>query len=483
MKGQTIMRMRKKAYDNAIQSISRLTVMNYEPANGELNNIHQRLTNGRKEFEQAVTGTMDAIIQMSAMDLALEANVETAEEISTSVSAAVGAISKSAETTAGIASEVAKAHENLTGTIIEVSDASEKIMEEIRHSEKELTSITKLSSSAMSTAKEMKADIYGLIDIIQNMDQVITAINSISAQTNLLALNASIEAARAGEAGRGFAVVAEEIRELADGTKSLTGRMGAFVNTIRDASRKSSNSVDTTVAQLEHINENIQNVWEITGHNRTGMNRITDSVSSLAAVSEEISSSINELDHQAQYVNDQCRNLKDDADALALSSRSIGELVEPAKIIENHLDTSVKRMGNMARDAFYMLDNQIILNCLNSAITAHQNWLHTLKNMAQTGKAEVLQTDRTKCGFGRFYYTFKPVNPAVTGIWSALEDKHKTLHSYGTEMLSSVREGHTEALQQIWKKAETCSRDLLSDFHKLIQIIESLSNAQVRIFE
>ena len=259
--------------------------------------------------------------------------------------------------------------------------------------------------------------------------------------------------------------------------------MGAFVNTIRDASRKSSNSVDTTVAQLEHINENIQNVWEITGHNRTGMNRITDSVSSLAAVSEEISSSINELDHQAQYVNDQCRNLKDDADALALSSRSIGELVEPAKIIENHLDTSVKRMGNMARDAFYMLDNQIILNCLNSAITAHQNWLHTLKNMAQTGKAEVLQTDRTKCGFGRFYYTFKPVNPAVTGIWSALEDKHKTLHSYGTEMLSSVREGHTEALQQIWKKAETCSRDLLSDFHKLIQIIESLSNAQVRIFE
>ena len=266
MKGQTIMRMRKKAYDNAIQSISRLTVMNYEPANGELNNIHQRLTNGRKEFEQAVTGTMDAIIQMSAMDLALEANVETAEEISTSVSAAVGAISKSAETTAGIASEVAKAHENLTGTIIEVSDASEKIMEEIRHSEKELTSITKLSSSAMSTAKEMKADIYGLIDIIQNMDQVITAINSISAQTNLLALNASIEAARAGEAGRGFAVVAEEIRELADGTKSLTGRMGAFVNTIRDASRKSSNSVDTTVAQLEHINENIQNVWEITGH-------------------------------------------------------------------------------------------------------------------------------------------------------------------------------------------------------------------------
>ena len=257
---------------------------------------------------------------------------------------------------------------------MEVSDESGKIMEEIRHCEQSLTSITDLSATAISTAKEMKEDIYGLIDIIQNMNEAIAAINSISAQTNLLALNASIEAARAGEAGRGFAVVAEEIRELADGTKALTGRMGTFIDRIQEASNKSSDSVDTTVAELEHINENIQNVWEITGKNRTGMDHITDSVSSLAAVSEEISSSMNELDHQMQYVNGQCQSLKENADSLSISSHSIAELVDPAKTIEKHLDESAKLMGNMARDAFYMLDNQIILNCLNSAIQAHQSW-------------------------------------------------------------------------------------------------------------
>ena len=73
-------------------------------------------------------------------------------------------------------------------------------------------------------------------------------------------MDASIEAARAGEAGRGFAVVAEEIRELATETKSLTARMGAFVNEIQTASQKSSGSVDTTVKELEHINENIPDV-------------------------------------------------------------------------------------------------------------------------------------------------------------------------------------------------------------------------------
>lgn len=477
------MKIRRKGMNSAVNSISRLVDMQYDPANGELNDIHQRLMKGRKEFEQAVTKNMDAVIQMSAMDLTLEANVAIVEQINNSISTAVNEISKSADSTANIAAEVSRAHENLTSTIIEVADESNKIMEDIRNCESELTSITGLSSSAISTAREMKEDIYGLLDIIKHMNQVIEAINSISAQTNLLALNASIEAARAGEAGRGFAVVADEIRDLADETKSLTGKMGAFVTSIQTASQKSSDSVDKTVQELECINENIQNVWKITGNNRTGMDHISDSVSSLAAVSEEISSSMNELDSQMQYVNNECQELNEDADSLTVSSHSIAELVEPSKAIEKHLEESAKIMGAMAQDAFYMLDNQIVINCLNSAIDAHKNWLNTLKDMAQTEKMRVLQTDYTKCGLGRFYYAFKPLNPNVTGIWNGLEEKHKLFHTYGTEMISAINSGRVGELRQIYEKAEACSGELISDFQALIRIIEDLTKEHIRIFQ
>lgn len=477
------MKIRKKGMDSAVNSISRLTEMQYDPANGELNSIHQRLTKGRKEFEQAVTKNMDAVIQMSAMDLTLEANVAIVEQINTSISAAVNEISKSADSTATIAAEVSRAHENLTSTIIEVADESNKIMEDIRNCENELTSITSLSSSAISTAREMKEDIYGLLDIIQHMNQVIEAINSISSQTNLLALNASIEAARAGEAGKGFAVVADEIRKLADETKSLTGKMGSFVTSIQTASQKSSNSVDTTVSELDRINDNIQNVWKITSNNRAGMDHISDSVSSLAAVSEEISSSMNELDSQMQHVNEECQELNEDTDSLTVSSHSIAELVEPSKTIEKHLEESAKIMGAMAQDAFYMLDNQVVINCLNNAIDAHKNWLATLKDMMQTEKLRVLQTDYTKCGLGRFYYAFKPLNPNVTGIWNGLAEKHKTFHTYGTEMISAIRAGHTGELRQIYDKAESCSSELISDFQALIRIIEDLTKQHIRIFQ
>ncbi len=477
------MRMKKKDSGNVIEAISRLVDMEYEPRNGELNNIHRRLMKGRKEFERAATKTMDAVINMSAMDLILEANVATVEQINTSVSSAVDVISESAEATAGIASEVSRAHENLTATIIEVSDESGKIMEDIRGCEDELTTISGLSSSVIATSREMKADIYGLLEIIRHMNEAIEAINSISAQTNLLALNASIEAARAGDAGRGFAVVAEEIRNLADETKKLTGDMGVFVSNIREASKKSSDSVDTTVAGLEHINENIQNVWKLTGANRSGIDHIADSVSSLAAVSEEISSSMNELDNQMQHVSGECQNLKENAASLAVSSKSIAELVEPSKIIEEHLEESAQIMGDMAQDAFYMLDNQIVENCLHSAIEAHRNWLDTLNEIAQTGELRVLQTDCTKCGLGRFYYAFKPSHPQIKGIWSGIESKHKAFHSYGTEMISAVRSGGTGDLQKVFEKAKACSEDLISDFQEVIKLIEALSKDNIRVFE
>jgi methyl-accepting chemotaxis protein len=55
---------------------------------------------------------------------------------------------------------------------------------------------------------------------IQEVKLLSDSILSISTQTNLLALNASIEAARAGESGRGFAVVANEVRKLAENSKT-----------------------------------------------------------------------------------------------------------------------------------------------------------------------------------------------------------------------------------------------------------------------
>ena len=454
------MKIRKKASGIAIESVSRLADMKYEPENGELNNIHRRLVSGRKEFEKAVTKTMDAVINMSAMDLTLETNAGAVEQINREVADAVEAISASTESTAEIAAEVSKAHESLTGTIIEVSDESGKIMEDIRHCEKELTSITELSTAAISNAKGMKEDMDGLLGIIQHLNEAIAAISSISAQTNLLALNASIEAARAGEAGKGFAVVAEEISELADRTKALTGRMGEFVNSIQAASRKSSGSVDATVEELEHINDNIQNVWKITANNRTSMGRISDSVSSLAAVSQEISSSMAEMENQ----------LRDSTEFMSNVSEDLIKAVKPVVDIEKTLDDTVKQMGSMTEDAFFHLENKEFSQYVSTAVTAHRSWLTNLQEMVRKQTILPLQLNSSKCGFGHFYYALTPQIPEILPIWNALGEKHRKFHQYGADVIQAIKNEQYGLAEQLCNEAQQYSTGLISDMEKMIEL-------------
>src|ERR1700691_656719 len=65
--------------------------------------------------------------------------------------------------------------------------------------------------------------------LLKQIGDVAATIETIAKHTRLLALNAAVEAARAGEAGRGFAVVAGEVRNLAEGTRKATDRIGEIV--------------------------------------------------------------------------------------------------------------------------------------------------------------------------------------------------------------------------------------------------------------
>jgi methyl-accepting chemotaxis protein len=103
------------------------------------------------------------------------------------------------------------------------SEKGTKMLGEVMQMMQHISEYSQQSTASMGVLKERSDQISTVLKVI----------NEISTQTNLLALNAAIEAAQAGDAGRGFAVVAEEIRKLADSTRTSTFEINKLIDDVK----------------------------------------------------------------------------------------------------------------------------------------------------------------------------------------------------------------------------------------------------------
>ncbi len=435
-----------------LKSVSNLEAADYSKI-PELNEIYQRLSKGRARFADVFDKNIKAVMQISSLDLAMQHQTEKINTISNN-------IEKTSEVIFGTSGSGNNRHEDLTNTIIQISSETEEVYEKLESSLEELTNIKELSGRTIEISREMQRDMDNLLKVIDNMNDVIAGIDSISLQTNLLALNASIEAARAGEAGRGFAVVANEIRELAERTQELTGNMGDFVEGIKDASQKSVDSATSTISALDSVTEKIEHVWTLNNENQKHVSKVNDSVSSIVAISEELSSSMTEMENQLM----ESTNFMHDV------SRDIQRTTKPVADIEQMLDETLQRMGDMTEDPFYHLENRDFTQYMRNAITAHNTWLSNLSKMVESKTIIPLQLDSSKCGFGHFYYAMTPRIPDILPIWIGLEAKHKKFHSYGADVMDALKSEDFTRAKQIYREAEEYSKNLISDMERIIQL-------------
>lgn len=149
------------------------------------------------------------------------------------------AIAKSIETR----NQVISAAENISDSLGEIS----KTIESVAQNAKEM---------AESQSNMVKSAEYALNSMDQTK-QVLTFINTIASQTNLLGLNAAIEAARSGDQGKGFAVVANEIRKLAAVSQEAVSKIAWIL-------RESDESVKKIVREIEDHSTDTQEQAEAT---------------------------------------------------------------------------------------------------------------------------------------------------------------------------------------------------------------------------
>ncbi len=445
--------------------------------------MQQRLKQGRAEFNGLVQGVLSSVMKISALDLSLHNCTRRLSGISDGVQKVAEKVVSAAHRTGENMAEVVSAQESFTENAIHISETASEMKEQMSAGAAELQDIVAESEDTIRNSNEMKQDMEQLMSVLNNMNEVIQGINSISAQTNMLALNASIEAARAGESGRGFAVVAQQIRGLADETKQLTANMDELVSRIGEASRMSCESLEKTVTELGEMQQNLGKVLEINQSNESNLAAILENVTTIAASGQEIFSAVTDVQSQMSELGDDCVSLEEQAAAMGHVASDLQVSIRPVEEVEKELDDTAKKMGGMVNDVFYMLDNQVFLNTVQSAVEAHQKWLGTLEKMVAEQTCTPLQLDDTKCAFGHFYYAMKPANREISELWAGLGDKHRRFHGYGRSVIDAIQRGDSSGAAQKVREARKLSEELIGDFRRIMDITRKLDENRLSAFQ
>ena len=142
-----------------------------------------------------------------------------------------------------------------------VKETRELVKEGLDGTEK----LAKKNDSLNELMQKTSANVEQMEKLTNMIEGFAGVIAGIANKTNMLALNASIEAARAGEYGRGFSVVANEIRGLADQSKTAAEKINitkddidwfvphqANVRIIETAAKKLGVPMDKFIVTLDH---------------------------------------------------------------------------------------------------------------------------------------------------------------------------------------------------------------------------------------